>query len=290
MTDLSIPVASVSLIGGRPATTSLAIAEHFGKRHDHVIRNIKDLMSNLPESFSLPNFGEAEYTDEQGKPRPMFIVYFDGFILLVMGYTGKKALQMKLAYIEAFNAMRAELESQASPSPSISPTDSPITPNQQCILQALVKARVESLPENQRKDRSLYPQIWSRFNNHFRLGSYRQLPQSRMSEAVDYLTRMEIRPALPAGKSLESRGADAVERLLRLRADVFRASVDVRMALSAPFFRGPGNSEIPEHQRDLANALNEATGAFFMAVNNNLIAVEQMFRAYVEAEKMFDKR
>ena len=71
-----------------------------------------------------------------------------------------------------------------------------ITPDQQCTLQAIVRARVEGIPA-ERRSKGLYPQIWSRFNNHFRLGSYKQLPQYRMSEAVAYLTRMEIAPALP---------------------------------------------------------------------------------------------
>lgn len=115
MTSL-IPSPSVSLIEGRPATTSLAIAEHFGKPHDKVLRDIRNLCDNCPETFSAANFGGAEYTDEQGKPRPMYTVFFDGFMLLVMGYTGKKALGMKLAYIEAFNAMREQLEGK-KPSP-----------------------------------------------------------------------------------------------------------------------------------------------------------------------------
>ena len=68
--------------------------------------------------------------------------------------------------------------------------DAFITPDQQCILQAMVRALVERGGH--------YAAIWSRFNNHFRLGSYKQLPQSRMSEAVDYLMRFEVAPkALP---------------------------------------------------------------------------------------------
>lgn len=86
----AFPVPSVSLIQNRPAATSIDIAEHFGKRHDDVVKSIRNLSSNCPESFSARNFAGAEYTDEQGKPRPMFTVFFDGFILLVMGYTGKK--------------------------------------------------------------------------------------------------------------------------------------------------------------------------------------------------------
>ena len=61
---------SVSLHSGRPATTSLEVAKFFGKQHQHVMRSIDDLRSNTPESFSASNFGRAEYSDEQGKPRP----------------------------------------------------------------------------------------------------------------------------------------------------------------------------------------------------------------------------
>lgn len=120
---MPMPAPSVMLHNGRPATTSLEVAKFFGKRHDHVVRGIKELIDNCVESFSAPNFGEANqlnsfsglnfelasYIDEQGKTRPMYIIYRDGFMLLVMGYTGKKALVIKLAYIEAFNALEAEL-------------------------------------------------------------------------------------------------------------------------------------------------------------------------------------
>lgn len=198
----AFPVPSVSLIQNRPAATSIDIAEHFGKRHDDVVKSIRNLSSNCPESFSARNFAEAEYTDEQGKPRPMFTVFFDGFILLVMGYTGKKALTMKLAYIDAFNAMREKLErAKTKPveNPDKLPTpDAPLTPDQQCTLQAIVRAKVEALPREQRG--GLYPKTWSRFNNHFRLAKYCQLPQSRLSEAVAYLTQLDMtegKQALP---------------------------------------------------------------------------------------------
>lgn len=93
--------------------------------------------------------------------------------------------------------------------------------------------------------------------------------------------------ALPVSElTLADKGIETMERILRLRADVFRASVDVRTVLTSPFVKGPYNSETPEHQREFANALNEAASGFFMAINSNLNAVEQMFRAYIEGEKM----
>ena len=114
---------SVSLHSGRPATTSLEVAQFFGKRHDHVMRSVRDLMDNCPEKFTAPNFGVSEYIDETGRSLPMFILYRDGFMLLVMGYTGKKALAMKLAYIEAFNRMEEELARQAEQEPPAVPAD-----------------------------------------------------------------------------------------------------------------------------------------------------------------------
>ena len=112
---ISDPVPTVSIHDGRPATTSLEVARFFGKQHQHVIRDITGLTDNCPESFSASNFGRASYLDEQAKNRPMYIIYRDGFMLLVMGYTGKKALAIKLAYIEAFNAMEEELDRKNRP-------------------------------------------------------------------------------------------------------------------------------------------------------------------------------
>lgn len=74
--------------------------------------------------------------------------------------------------------------------------DAALTPDQQCTLQAVVKGKVESIPAD-RRPRGLYPQIWSRFNNHFRLASYKQLPQSRLSEGIAYLMAMELPAPLP---------------------------------------------------------------------------------------------
>lgn len=103
---------------GVPVTTSKAVAEQFGKRHDHVIRDIESIKTGLaaPDlgalnsgvngaDFFNSNFFKSEYEDAQRKPRPYYIMTKDGFTLLVMGYTGAKALQFKIAYINAFNQM-----------------------------------------------------------------------------------------------------------------------------------------------------------------------------------------
>jgi Rha family phage regulatory protein len=97
----------LDLVDGRPVTTSLNVADVFGKQHQHVMRAIRSL--DVPEEFSRSNFGPSAYVDERGKAQPMCNLTRDGFTLLAMGFTGKAAMQFKLAYIDAFNRMEQEL-------------------------------------------------------------------------------------------------------------------------------------------------------------------------------------
>lgn len=200
----------VELVNERPATTSLAIAECFDKRHCDVMRDIQNLIENCPGDFHKRNFAlmsrKVKIGNGAEREEPYYIVFFDGFILLVMGYTGKKALQMKLAYIEAFNAMRAKLE--AAKKKELPHADAPITPPMQAIIQTLVKAKVEQLPDNKSR-KGYYPQVYGRFNNHFGIPRYTELPQSRMAEAVQYLVNLEIRPAKKIAPAPEQKKLDA---------------------------------------------------------------------------------
>ena len=91
--------------------TSLDIAETFGKEHRHVLRNIREL--ECSEEFRLSNFGQSSYVNAQNKQQPMYFITRDGFTLLVMGYTGEKAMRFKEAYIRQFNAMEKALIGKA---------------------------------------------------------------------------------------------------------------------------------------------------------------------------------
>ena len=88
--------------------SSLDVAETFEKRHDHVIRDIREL--ECSDEFRLSNFGESSYMNSQNKKQPMYYVTRDGFTLLAMGYTGEKAMKFKEAYIKQFNAMERMLQ------------------------------------------------------------------------------------------------------------------------------------------------------------------------------------
>jgi Rha family phage regulatory protein len=101
------PDNAVFTKNSQPVTTSRIVAEVFGKRHDHVIRDIRNL--ECSEDFRLLNFGESSYVNEQNKVQPMFELTKDGFIFLVMGFTGAEAARRKEAYIKAFNMMEEAL-------------------------------------------------------------------------------------------------------------------------------------------------------------------------------------
>lgn len=178
--------ALVSLENGIPSTTSLKVSEVFHKRHTEVLRGIRLLCDNTPESFYGRNFASVEYTDAKGERRPMYTMTRDGFTLLVMGYTGKDAMRFKLEYIEAFNAMEKELMRRQNTS---------LPPDLRSDLKALVDAKLSTCPAHlQGKARS---ELWARFNRHFRIAEYAQLPQEKMSEARDYIVELELRALRP---------------------------------------------------------------------------------------------
>ena len=110
-------------------TNSLLVAEKFGKEHQHVLRDVRSLIDGVSNLGDTPMFVETTYINEQnGQEYPMFVMNRDGFTLLVMGYTGKKALRFKLDYIAAFNAMEKQLKEQQGQSRSPPHRCSPCKP------------------------------------------------------------------------------------------------------------------------------------------------------------------
>lgn len=93
---------------GVPVTTSKAVADQFDKRHADILRAIEDLKPHLTTQFCVANFFKSEY-ESRGKSYPYYIMTKDGFTMLVMGFTGAKAIQFKEAYITAFNQMQRAL-------------------------------------------------------------------------------------------------------------------------------------------------------------------------------------
>ena len=93
-------------------TTSLQVAETFGKQHKHVLEAIDELMMGVAEN-SADLFYEDTYIHPQNKQKyRQIIMNRDGFTLLAMGFTGKSAIQFKLQYIRAFNQMEDHIKQQ----------------------------------------------------------------------------------------------------------------------------------------------------------------------------------
>lgn len=91
-------------------TTSLKVAEVFGKRHDNVLQAIERAKSSLLNFKDAKNaIIPATYTDDQGKQRPMYLLNRDAFSFVVMKFTGEKAAQWQWDFIQAFNAMEQQL-------------------------------------------------------------------------------------------------------------------------------------------------------------------------------------
>lgn len=120
----------LTISNGQPTASSRDIAEHFGKRHDHVLRDIETLGKDLP------NFGEmffnAEIPDSYGRPQRAYFMNRDGFTLLAMGFTGKEALEWKIKYMNAFNSMEQELRNPK-----------PMTANEMFAMQAQINLESE---------------------------------------------------------------------------------------------------------------------------------------------------
>lgn len=90
-------------------TTSLTLAEVFEKKHQHVLRDIDALkdVSNFGQMFF-----ESNEPDSYGRNRRIYFMNRDGFTLIAMGYTGSKAMEFKLKYIEAFNQMEKKIKEE----------------------------------------------------------------------------------------------------------------------------------------------------------------------------------
>lgn len=177
-TNAAIATPDLVVVDGQITTTSLQIAEHFGKLHKTVLRAIANLDCSV--EFNRRNFVPVEYLDAKREKRPCYRITRDGFVFLAMGFTGKEAAQWKEAYITAFNKMEAELRAKEKPAAEPAIDYTRISPAQAQDLREIVKAIVDAKIQG-------HGETWARFQNKFRVNSYLQLPASRYEEARAYL-------------------------------------------------------------------------------------------------------
>lgn len=95
--------------------SSREIAEHFEKRHGDVLETIDKISEQMTSTeFSVNLFIQSIYTDSYNREQKEYLLTRDGFSLLVMGFTGAKALEWKLKYINAFNEMEQAIKQNVS--------------------------------------------------------------------------------------------------------------------------------------------------------------------------------
>ena len=115
MTDIIL-----STQNGEPVVSSRQIAESFEKNHRDVLRAIDSLKEDVRNFAQM--FFETETPDSYGRPQRTYLMNRDGFTLLAMGFTGKAALEWKIKYIAAFNAMEKKLKESSPDYSELSPT------------------------------------------------------------------------------------------------------------------------------------------------------------------------
>lgn len=180
--------ALVELVNGRPTTTSNVIAGAFGKRHDRVLRAIRNL--ECSPDFHALNFGEIQTDVDLGRGRirkdPSYLVTKDGFVFLAMGFTGKEAAKWKEAYINAFNLMESELLRIRDSAKAL---PNGLEPAQQRKLQEAVSAKAKELPKNLQP--AAFPQLWGGLKSHFRVGTYKDLSNTQFEAALSFIESYE---------------------------------------------------------------------------------------------------
>lgn len=169
-----------------------------------------------------------------------------------------------------------------APVPELPSADAPLTADQQCTLQAIVRAKVEALPAPQ-QSKGTYPKVWSRFNNHFRIARYSQLPQARMSEAVTYLTRMDILPPAQEQLALEATPAVLDEQVQKIQSLVNEVKQRGNEFMSSIFtlqsaLRRPCKSDAAVSA--LSKALERNLPTFGTAIGMNISALCDLLDVY----------
>lgn len=180
MTALANTAPVVSIANHRPVTTSKAISDYFHKQHKNVLQKIDALATDLPAEWYELNFKLIQIDVDLGAGRtrkdPAREITRDGFTLLVMGFTGKRALEWKIKYIDAFNQMEATLTGLQH---------ARLTPSQQRTLQEAVATRTAGLTDQQKH--LAFPRIWGGVKSTFRVPSYKELDQRQFDDALSYI-------------------------------------------------------------------------------------------------------
>lgn len=167
-----IPRDAITPCNDRLVTTSQKVAEVFGKLHKDVLRRLNTL--DCSQDFTERNFTLSEYKDSTGRKLTMYQMTKDGFMFLVMGFTGKKAAQIKEAYINAFNEMAEELEALKKTS---------------IRDRSLLREAVKQLAF---KHRLSFPDAYRMVHQRFGVAHIDEIERDELPKAVEYIHNLTI--------------------------------------------------------------------------------------------------
>ena len=142
-----VPVVYVK--DGEVFANSRDVAAFFGKNHKDVLRAIRNLIE-ADADLGRRNFAPFKINDLTGETTSHYEMDRDGFTFLAMGFTGARALKWKKRFIEAFNAMEAELR-------RVSEADAPIDLNDPKALRGLLLNYSEKAEQLQQQVSELLP-------------------------------------------------------------------------------------------------------------------------------------
>lgn len=201
---------------GQAVTDSLTVAEVFGKRHDAVLRDIRNQMEYAGEVFAAHNFVDGTYKDKNNQSRPKINLSEDAFALVAMSYNTKEAVQMKVKFIQEFKRIKEKLAQPKSLSEHeqrvellklsldheeklleyderISSLEENVRIDsfQQNVIQKQIKVRVYKVFENHNPQKlelnKLFPNIHRNFRDAFGIPTYRDLRKLDFEDAVSWI-------------------------------------------------------------------------------------------------------
>ena len=181
----------VQIQNSQPVTTSEFVAQAFGKQHKHVLEKIEQISKEIKASFFEPNFRLKAKQVKTGfgfRETKSYELTKDGFMLLVMGFTGKQAMAIKIAYIEAFNAIsEAILDLNNTVSDGIKPaktTADDRTGLRQAVAALVVRKGID------------YSSAYSMIHQRFNVEAIEDIPAEKLPEAVAYVHALTLHTGL----------------------------------------------------------------------------------------------
>lgn len=200
--------------------SSKNVAENYDKRHADVMRDIRNILEDVPQAQR--NFAQSSYINKQNKEQPMYEMDRQGFSMLVMGFTGKKAKEFTYKYTLAFEQMTKEIQKPKKLSPMeqlklqyevLDDHDSRIKRlednmtidfGQQKVLGDLARQKaVKALGgfdspayKNKSIRTKVFSRVWKDFKDYFEVNSYRNTPKKDFEKAKDHIKNWQVQGKL----------------------------------------------------------------------------------------------